>query len=90
MVRCLQSYYEYANDNRVISLMTDYFKWQLSLSDDMFLKDYWENSRGGDNLLSIYWLYNITGDKFLLDLAEKHIVTPLTGDNDPHFLIGIT
>jgi hypothetical protein len=71
MVRCLQSYYEYANDNRVISLMTDYFKWQLSLSDDMFLKDYWENSRGGDNLLSIYWLYNITGDKFLLDLAEK-------------------
>ncbi len=68
---CLQSYYEYSNDNRVIDLMTNYFKWQLNLPDDMFLKDYWENSRGGDNLLSVYWLYNITGDKFLLDLAEK-------------------
>ncbi|MGV8964228.1 MAG: beta-L-arabinofuranosidase domain-containing protein [Candidatus Saccharimonadaceae bacterium] len=71
MVWCLQSYYEYSNDIRVINLMTNYFKWQLNLSDDLFLEDYWENSRGGDNLLSVYWLYNITGDKFLLDLAEK-------------------
>lgn len=71
MVWCLQSYYEYSGDKRVIDLMTNYFRWQLNLPDDMFLKDYWENSRGGDNLLSVYWLYNITGDKFLLDLAEK-------------------
>jgi DUF1680 family protein len=71
MLRCLQSYYEYSGDSRVIDLMTKYFKWQLNLPDDRFLKDYWENSRGGDNLLSVYWLYNITGDKFLLDLAEK-------------------
>ena len=68
---CLQSYYEYSNDPRVIELMTNYFKWQLDLSDDLFLKDYWENSRGGDNLISIYWLYNITGDEFLIELAEK-------------------
>lgn len=71
MIWCLQSYHEYSGDERVVSLMTNYFKWQLELPDEMFLKDYWENSRGGDNLLSIYWLYNITGDKFLLDLAEK-------------------
>lgn len=71
MTWCLQSYYEYTNDERVIDLMTNYFKWQLNLSDDMFLKDYWENSRGGDNLMSVFWLYNITGDKFLLELAEK-------------------
>ena len=32
---------------------------------------YWENSRGGDNLLSVFWLYNHTGDNFLLELAEK-------------------
>ncbi len=68
---CLQSYYEYSEDSRVIELMTNYFKWQLDLSEELFLKDYWENSRGGDNLISIYWLYNITGDKFLLELAEK-------------------
>jgi hypothetical protein len=71
MLWCLQSYYEYSGDPRVIDLMIAYFRWQLALPDDMFLKDYWENSRGGDNLLSIFWLYNITGDKFLLELAEK-------------------
>ena len=71
MLWCLQSYYEYSNDQRVIPFMTKYFQWQLALPDDLFLKDYWENSRGGDNLFSIYWLYNITGDKFLLELAEK-------------------
>nr|WP_321333738.1 beta-L-arabinofuranosidase domain-containing protein [uncultured Bacteroides sp.] len=71
MLWCLQSYYEYSNDQRVINLMTNYFKWQLAIPDEKFLKDYWENSRGGDNLLSVYWLYNKTGDKFLLELAKK-------------------
>lgn len=71
MLWCLQSYYEYSADPRVIDLMTNYFKWQLTLPDNQFLEDYWENSRGGDNLLSIYWLYNITGDEFLLEMAEK-------------------
>lgn len=72
MIWCLQSYYEYSGDQRVIDLMTNYYKWQLELPDELFLKDYWENSRGGDNLLSVYWLYNITGDEFLLELAEKN------------------
>lgn len=71
MLWCLQSYYEYSKDPRVITLMTKYFKWQLSIPDDKFLEDYWENSRGGDNIYSVYWLYNHTGDKFLLDLATK-------------------
>lgn len=71
MLWCLQSYYEHSQDERVISLMTDYFKWQMTVPDEDLLKDYWENSRGGDNLISIYWLYNRTGDKFLLELADK-------------------
>lgn len=71
MLWCLQSYYEYSKDPRVISLMTKYFKWELTIPDDKFLEDYWENSRGGDNLASVYWLYNHTGDAFLLDLATK-------------------
>lgn len=71
MLWCLQSYYEYSNDPRVIDLMTAYFKWQLTVPDDQFLKDYWENSRGGDNIYSVYWLYNRTGEPFLLELAEK-------------------
>ncbi|TKC09399.1 beta-L-arabinofuranosidase domain-containing protein [Pedobacter frigoris] len=71
MLWCLQSYYEYTKDSRVIDLMTKYFKWQLSIPDDKLLEDYWEKSRGGDNITSIYWLYNRTGDKWLLDLATK-------------------
>ncbi|WP_282456301.1 beta-L-arabinofuranosidase domain-containing protein [Chitinophaga sedimenti] len=71
MLWCLQSYYEFSNDKRVLDLMSKYFKWQLSIPDDKLLEDYWENSRGGDNIYSIYWLYNRTGDKFLLDLATK-------------------
>ena len=71
MLWCLQSYYEYSQDQRVIDLMTNYFKWQMTVPDDKLLEDYWENSRGGDNIISIYWLYNHTGDAFLLELAEK-------------------
>ena len=66
MLWCLQSYYEYSQDQRVIDLMTNYFKWQMTVPDDKLLEDYWENSRGGDNIISIYWLYNHTGDAFLL------------------------
>ena len=71
MLFCLQSYYEYSRDARVLQLMTRYFAWQLTIPDANFLKDYWENSRGGDNLHSVYWLYNRTGDGWLLDLATK-------------------
>lgn len=71
MLWCLQSYYEYAKDPRVLALMTKYFRWELSLPDDQLLEDYWENSRGGDNIYSVYWLYNRTGESWLLDLATK-------------------
>lgn len=67
----LQTYYEYSGDERVLTLMTNYFKWQMTVPDDQFLDSYWENSRGGDNLYTVLWLYNRTGDAFLLDLAKK-------------------
>ncbi len=71
MLWCLQSYYEYSNDSRVISFMTKYFKWQSNIPDNQLLEIYWENSRGGDNLYSIYWLYNRTQQPWLLELAKK-------------------
>lgn len=67
----LQSYYEFSGDERVIDFMTAYFHFQLTVPDDKFLEDYWENSRGGDNLWSVVWLYNRTGDEALLKLADK-------------------
>lgn len=71
MLWCLQSYYDYSHDKRVISFMKKYFKWEKQLPDSAFLEDYWGNSRGGDNLYSVYWLYNRTGEQWLLDLAKK-------------------
>jgi hypothetical protein len=71
MLFVLQSYYEYSSDARVITHMTRYFRWQSSIPDADFLTDYWENSRGGDNLYSVYWLYNITREPWLLELATK-------------------
>lgn len=71
MLYCLETYYEHSHDVRVIDLMTKYFKFQLSVPDDKFLTHYWQKMRGGDNLYSVYWLYNRTGDSFLLQLADK-------------------
>lgn len=72
MLKVLQQYYNATQDPRVIGALTKYFKYQLKELPNRPL-DYltlWANRRGGDNLQVVYWLYNITGDKFLLDLGE--------------------
>jgi len=71
MLYCLQSYYDRTGDARVLELMSRYFKCQLMVPDDRMLTHYWQRMRGGDNLYSIYWLYNRTGDPELLTVAEK-------------------
>ncbi len=73
MLYCLQSYYEYSKDERIIELMKRYFKFQLEIDEEDLLSDkvYWHRIRGGDNLHSILWLYNRIGEKWLLSLAEK-------------------
>ncbi len=71
MLWCMQSYYEYSSVPRVLTFMTRYFRWEMSVSEKQLLRTYWENSRAGDNLYSIYWLYDHTGEGWLLDLAAK-------------------
>jgi len=71
MLNVLQSYYEYSGDKRVLDLMSAYFKWELTVPDEDFLEPFWQNQRASDNLASVYWLYNITGEKFLLELGPK-------------------
>lgn len=71
MLNALQSYYEYSGDERVIGLMAKYFQWELGVPEADFLLPFWQQQRGGDNLASVYWLYNRTGDKKLLELATK-------------------
>ncbi len=71
MLFCLQDYYDFAEDPRVIELMTAYFRYLQTIPDEQFLPDYWDTMRGGDLLFSVYWLYNRTGDSSLLELAQK-------------------
>ena len=72
MLKILKQYYTATNDARVITFMTNYFKYQLKELPNKPLDNwtYWAKYRGADNLMVVYWLYNITGDKFLLDLGE--------------------
>jgi DUF1680 family protein len=72
MLKILKQYYSATGDKRVINLMTNYFRYQLKELPTKPLDHwtFWARYRGGDNLMVVYWLYNITGDQFLLDLAE--------------------
>jgi hypothetical protein len=67
----LQNYYEYTKDQRVLNFMEKYFRFEMNAPKNEFLTSYWEKSRGGDNLYSVYWLYNITGKPWLLELGDK-------------------
>lgn len=71
MLWALQTYYEHSGDERVLTAMTNYFKWELSIPDEHFLKGLWQEKRGGDNEWSVVWLYNLTGDKSILPLIDK-------------------
>lgn len=71
MLHCLQSYFDQTQDKRVLDLMTKYFAYQGTVPDEKMLTGYWQRMRGGDNLQSIHWLYNRTGDASLLKVAEK-------------------
>ncbi len=70
-LNALQSYYEFTHDPRVLELMQEYFKWELTVPDELFLPPFWQQQRASDNMASVYWLYNRTGQEYLLQLAEK-------------------
>jgi hypothetical protein len=71
VLNALQSFYEYTKDSRVLPFMTRYFQWQLRLPRDNFLRPFWQYIRAGDNLESVYWLYNRTNESWLLELGKK-------------------
>jgi DUF1680 family protein len=72
MLKVLKQYYMATGDQRVIKLLTGYFKYQLKELPKQPLDHwtFWAKLRAGDNLMVVYWLYNVTGDKELLSLAD--------------------
>lgn len=72
MLKVLQQYYMATEDKRVIDFMIRYFKYQQETLPKYPLGHwtFWANRRGSDNLAIVYWLYNVTKEKFLLALGE--------------------
>jgi hypothetical protein len=88
MLKALRSYHEATGDERVLGLMTRYFRYQLETLPETPLGHWtwWAEMRGGENQASVYWLYNRTGDDFLLELAP--LVFEQTADWTGGFLGG--
>jgi hypothetical protein len=73
MVMCnvLQSFEEFSNDPRVVPFLSRYFKWLNTRPGSDFGAGYWPKIRFGDNIETVYWVYNRTGEPWLLELAKK-------------------
>jgi hypothetical protein len=71
MCNCLQSFYEFTGDPRVLPFLTRYFHFLNAQPAENFGEGYWPKMRFGDNIETAYWLYNQTGDASLLELARK-------------------
>lgn len=71
VLNILRSFYDYTHDPRVVPFMTRYCAWEDRLPAESFGAGYWPKMRMGDNIESVLWLYNTTGESWLLALAEK-------------------
>ncbi len=72
VLKILQQYHSATGDTRVIDFMTRYFQYQLKTLPSVPLGNwtFWAEYRACDNLQAVYWLYNITGESFLLELGD--------------------
>ena len=70
MLYAIRDFYEATDDSRVIPFLTKYFRYQNDNIGTIGLSS-WGKSRAGDNIELVFWLYNRTGDGFLLELADK-------------------
>ncbi|WP_423147196.1 beta-L-arabinofuranosidase domain-containing protein [Rubrolithibacter danxiaensis] len=71
MLKVIKQYYTATKDSRVIPFMTKYFDYQLKTLKSCPLSTWteWAESRGADNVLIVQWLYGITKNENLLELA---------------------
>ena len=71
-LKILKQYYMATADPRVLKVMSRYFRYQLAHLPEHPLQHWtdWVQWRGGDNLEMVWWLYNRTGEPFLLELGD--------------------
>lgn len=70
MLKALKSYYEVTGDERISSFMLKYFTYQNEQIDSHCFT-IWEHSRLSDTILLLNWLFEMTGEEFLINLAKK-------------------
>jgi len=102
MLDALISHYENTRDERVIALLQKFFDFCRNLDDEMFISPLrdgfgdWkpgiQRDRAGDMIPHIIWLYNLTGDRGLLDLAARfyHQIEIPQGTFLDHHVINFT
>jgi uncharacterized protein len=71
MLKVMQQYYTATSDARVLPFMQKYFSYQLKALKNCLLGKWteWAASRGSENILVVQWLYSITHEPSLLELA---------------------
>lgn len=69
MLKVLIQYEEVTEDERVIPFMLKYFRYQKDNIEPRPLMQ-WAKARGNENMLCLQWLYNRTGEQWLIDLSE--------------------
>lgn len=70
MLKAFVSYYEATGREEILTFMTKYMKFCNGLMDTFQLSG-WNEARAGDFVYTIFWLYEKTGEEFLLELAHK-------------------
>ncbi|MFF2060472.1 RICIN domain-containing protein [Streptomyces sp. NPDC058200] len=86
LIQALRSWQEYSADSRVIPFLSRFFRYMNAQGPGAFNTS-WIALRWGDGLDSVFWLFNRTGETYLLDLADKiHRYGADWGDNlvNPH------
>jgi hypothetical protein len=85
----LRSHWEVTRDRRIVNLGRKFFRFCAALPEEEFVpprdpdfgnwRPFVQTPRSGDMLPHIYWLYNLTGEDWLLPLATRfhdHVAPP--------------
>ncbi len=70
MLKALTEYQEATGDKRVLPVIERYFRYHLANADQRPLQK-WAVHRWADEVVSVLWLYQRTGDAQLLELVRK-------------------
>ena len=72
VLKIMKQYYQATSDGRALDFLTRYFRYQFEHLRQTPLDHWtdWGRWRGADNLDVVFWLYDLTGEAFLPELAR--------------------